>query len=194
MLIFSPNTALYPVLMFAGTSSFSPPFYFFLPVLLSNCFHLWILILIYLPLCIKFAGQAAGLTVSTANSGYTSPELAHQLRDSSASVMLVSLDLLSTAIGAAKECNFDLQRIYVLPGTPGLSSTAEGDLMGCKSYECLRGRKEFKPVVIPVKDLTKRVAFLPYSSGTTSRPKGVEISHAYVFSSSHPSFVTEVAH
>lgn len=98
-----------------------------------------------------FGGQAAGITMSTANASYTGPELAHQLHDSGAKVLLVSSDNLDIAMEAAKVCNFSPNHIYVLPGGDGIVRTK-----GLKTYELLRGDKAFKPVQIP--SLTKSVA------------------------------------
>ncbi|KAM0754180.1 acetyl-CoA synthetase-like protein [Meredithblackwellia eburnea MCA 4105] len=133
-LIFSPNSTLYPVLLFAAT--------------------------------------AAGVTVSTANSSYTPHELAHQVREASAVVLLVGSDLVPVAKEAAKELGLSEDKIYVLPGIDG-----KVNVQGLKSYEVLRGERT-PPVEIPQDFLKNNAAFLPFSSGTTSKPKGVQISHS----------------
>lgn len=145
------------------------------------------------------ASLAAGVTISTANAAYLPSELAHQLKESSATVVFVSSDLVSVAKEAVNEVGLSENAIFVLPGVDG--KVAAG---GLRSYEELRGNEDFKPVKINEKDLattpacechktassqlsTRRnsasnVSFfvykvLPFSSGTTSKPKGVVISH-----------------
>ncbi|GAA6006146.1 hypothetical protein JCM11491_002048 [Sporobolomyces phaffii] len=135
ILIFSPNSTLYPALIFGG--------------------------------------EAAGLVVSTANSSYTATELAHQLELSSAKVVLVGADLVEIAKEAAKHCRIDEKSIYVLPGVSG---RLPSDLGGLKSYEELKGSKDFKPVKYTESQAKSQVALLPFSSGTTGKAKGVELS------------------
>ena len=137
-----------------------------------------------------FAAAASGITISTANSSYTAHELAHQLSEASASLVLVGSDLVDVAREAAKEIGLGEDRIYVLPGVDGTVNTK-----GLKSYESLRGEViapmkitadklmtsaacESRTVVTPDLSLTTRVSVLPFSSGTTSKPKGVQISHS----------------
>lgn len=141
-----------------------------------------------------FAGQAAGLTVSTANSSYTAGELEHQLTTSSASVLLVGSDLVSVAKEAAKAAGVKESNIYVLPGVDGKVVTG-----GLKSWEALKGKPGFEPVKMSQKDLETAVACelstavaprpplmlavhldLPFSSGTTGKGKGVALSAANV--------------
>jgi hypothetical protein len=102
-----------------------------------------------------FGGQAAGLTVSTANSGYTPPELAHQIRNSESKIVIVSSDLLPVALKALKEKDVSVKedKVFVLPGADG-DIKVEG---GAKSWEELRGKKGFKP--IKVTDKTKLAKF-----------------------------------
>lgn len=115
ILIFAPNSTLYPKLLFAG--------------------------------------QAAGLTVSTANSSYTVSELQHQIETSSALVLLVGADLVDTAKEAAKLSGVKESNIFVLPGVDGKVVTG-----GLKSYEELKGKPGFQPVKISQKDLETAVA------------------------------------
>ncbi|KAK4706193.1 4-coumarate--CoA ligase, partial [Phenoliferia sp. Uapishka_3] len=134
ILIFSPNSSLYPI--------------------------------------ISLAAVASSITISTANSSYTPHELAHQLSEASAVLMLVGSDLIDVAVAAAKEVGMSEDRIYVLPGVDGTVAAK-----GLRSYLELRG-EVVKPVAIRETELKTRAAFLPFSSGTTSKPKGVEISHS----------------
>ncbi|KAI5481402.1 phenylacetyl-CoA ligase [Pseudohyphozyma bogoriensis] len=118
------------------------------------------------------ASQAAGLTISTANSAYTDTELLHQLKVSKATAVLAaSGDWVKTAASAMKQANLNTDKLFVIPGVDGKVNSE-----GFKSHEKLRGSKDFKPVKFSEKELVNAVAFLPFSSGTTSKPKGVAIS------------------
>lgn len=141
ILLFSPNSTLYPSLLFAG--------------------------------------QAAGLTVSTANSSYTSSELSHQIEVSGAEVLLVGSDLVAVAREAAKERGLKEDRIYVLPGVDGKVEVPKG-LRSYLELEDTKGGSSFKPVHFTEEQTRTRVAYLPFSSGTTGKGKGVAISAANI--------------
>ncbi|GAA6013671.1 hypothetical protein JCM10207_004812 [Rhodosporidiobolus poonsookiae] len=136
VLLFSPNSTLYPTLLLAG--------------------------------------QAAGLVVSTANAAYTADELQHQLEVSEASVVLASADLLETTATAAERVGLGLDRVFVLPDAKG----AVPDKLphGMRSFEELRGSKSFKPVIPTFQEAKTDIAYLPFSSGTTGKGKGVALS------------------
>ncbi|GAA6013673.1 hypothetical protein JCM10207_004813 [Rhodosporidiobolus poonsookiae] len=136
ILLFSPNSTLYPALLLAG--------------------------------------QAAGLVVSTANAAYTPDEMQHQLEVSEASVVLTSADLLETTATAAKRVGLGLDRVFVLPDAKG----AVPDKLphGMRSFEELRGSRSFKPVIPTFQEAKTDIAYLPFSSGTTGKGKGVALS------------------
>ncbi|GAA5915766.1 hypothetical protein JCM6882_003851 [Rhodosporidiobolus microsporus] len=136
VLVFSPNSTLYPVLLFGS--------------------------------------QAAGLIASTANAGYTPSELAHQLEVSGASVVLAAAELLETTQKAVKEVGLGMDRVFVLPD-------AKGELpaklpAGARSWKELDGRDGFEPVAFTEKQAKEDIAYLPFSSGTTGKGKGVALS------------------
>jgi acyl-CoA synthetase (AMP-forming)/AMP-acid ligase II len=93
----------------------------------------------------------AGLTTTTANPLYTPGELAHQLRDSGARIVVTIGPLMDRAREAAQEAGIET-------------------VLG---YRDLVGDGEQPEVAIAPDD----VVLLPYSSGTTGLPKGVELSH-----------------
>jgi acyl-CoA synthetase (AMP-forming)/AMP-acid ligase II len=117
VLIFSPNSALYPALIFGG--------------------------------------EAAGLTVSTANSAYNASELSHSLKLADAKVMLVGGDLLEVAKETAKQSGMDEKNIFVVPGVAGKLPSNMGK---ARSYEELLGSKDFKPVKYTEEQAKKQVA------------------------------------
>lgn len=121
--------------------------------------------LIQYPLAM-FAGVRAGVTVTTANPGYTATELGHQLRDSRASALFCDAQVLSTAQEAAKIVGIPLERIFVFGNEKvdghlsiGHAITMARPLVSSSKFatysqeECLHGQ----------------AAYLCYSSGTTGK-------------------------
>nr|WP_201471275.1 AMP-binding protein [Microbacterium hydrocarbonoxydans] len=106
----------------------------------------------------------AGATATTINSLYTPEEIANQLTDADASWLVTVSPLLPGARKAAESLGFDADHIIVLDG-------AEGH----PSLPALLGEGHAAPDVSF--DPATHLAVLPYSSGTTGRPKGVMLTH-----------------
>lgn len=105
--------------------------------------------------CVIFHAVAmAGGTITTLNPAYTGPEVAHQMRDAGADVLLVVAEFAQTARAGAGE------KPVVVIGAP--------------EYDALFGLP--LAAQVPV-DLDTHTVVLPYSSGTTGLPKGVMLSH-----------------
>jgi acyl-CoA synthetase (AMP-forming)/AMP-acid ligase II len=108
---------------------------------------------------VVFHGIAyAGATVTTVNPTYTAPEVAHQLADSGAVLLITIPTFLATARTAAPD-----MEIVVMGEAEGATPLAA--LMG----EALMAQE-------PV-DAEHDIVVLPYSSGTTGLPKGVRLTH-----------------
>ena len=107
----------------------------------------------------------AGAVVTTVNSGYREREIAHQLNDSGAEVLVVDAALLQTA-EAARDAAPALKRLITIEPTSKDSDSFWG---------LLENASESTPSVAvdPETDL----AVLPYSSGTTGLSKGVMLTH-----------------
>ena len=110
---------------------------------------------------VVFHGSAmAGATVTTINPTYTEREVAHQLEDADASILVTIPMFLETARGAAATVGID--QIYVF-----------GDSPDCPPVTDLFGAPLDEPVAVG----TDHVVVLPYSSGTTGLSKGVMLTH-----------------
>lgn len=102
---------------------------------------------------------AAGGTVTTINPTYTPSEVRHQLADAGATVLVTIGQFLDTAEEAAE--GTDVSRIVTIDEVDGQTSIR--DLFG-------------EPIDVAPAD-PDDVVVLPYSSGTTGRSKGVQLTH-----------------
>lgn len=105
----------------------------------------------------------ANAVVTSANSLYTPGELAHQLRDSGAELVVTVSPFLDRALAAMEEAGLGSDAVVVLDAADG--HTTLRDLLGSTAAT--------PPETVGPDDL----AVLPYSSGTTGLAKGVELTH-----------------
>ncbi|MDQ0380946.1 AMP-binding protein [Amycolatopsis thermophila] len=101
----------------------------------------------------------ANAIVTSANVLYTADELAHQLSDSRARLLVTTAGLLDVATAAAEKAG--IEEILTLDHAPG--HLRIDSLPGAAPPPLLAGPGD--------------VAVLPYSSGTTGRAKGVVLTH-----------------
>ncbi len=107
----------------------------------------------------------AGATATTINALYTPADIASQLSDSGATALFTTSTLLPQARAAAVEAAIADDRIFLLDSAAGFTSINE--LVA-----------EHAPAPDISFDPHTHLAVLPYSSGTTARPKGVMLTHA----------------
>ncbi|MCW4354979.1 AMP-binding protein [Hoyosella sp. YIM 151337] len=106
----------------------------------------------------------AGATATTINALYTAGDIEKQLSDSGAKFLFTVSPLLPQAKEGAAAAGLDDDKIVVLDGAEGHASLR--DLL-----------TELAPTPRVTIDPAEHLAVLPYSSGTTGRPKGVMLTH-----------------
>lgn len=120
---------------------------------------------------------AAGIRVSTVNSMYTPSELLYQLQDSGAYYVFVHPCLLGTAVEALKLTKADeseIKKRIILVGPSASFTGIEGHW---RVLDDFLGQGELKKEEAFNGEATHETILLCYSSGTTSRSKGVELTH-----------------
>ncbi|GAA5896810.1 hypothetical protein JCM5296_002563 [Sporobolomyces johnsonii] len=123
---------------------------------------------------IVLATQCAGCVFSGANAAYTTSELAHQVEDSEAKLLLVHPSILEVALSATKALGWSEKR------------QQERIILAVRKDEAAPADERFLTLDYLISDrslephrITKpreTVAYLGYSSGTSGRAKGVMTS------------------
>ncbi|KAF8586536.1 AMP binding protein [Ramaria rubella] len=124
-------------------------------------------------------GIAAGLRITTINSAYTPRELEHQLHDSGAYYVFAHPSLLETVRESMKQMKVSdaevKKRIFLMgPMVAGLE--------GWQRADDLLGKGQLEKEEPSEGQAAHETVLLCYSSGTTSKPKGVELSHYNIIS------------
>jgi acyl-CoA synthetase (AMP-forming)/AMP-acid ligase II len=110
------------------------------------------------------ATSMTGGTVTPINPSYGVDEVAFQLRDSGASIVLAAPSVAEVAVKAARECGVD--DLFVIDAEDQQHSWAA-------LFATASSSGDPEPAIDPAED----VVVLPYSSGTTGMPKGVMLTH-----------------
>ncbi|GJJ12620.1 hypothetical protein Clacol_006863 [Clathrus columnatus] len=122
-------------------------------------------------------GVAAGLRITTINSSYMPSELLHQLQDSGAYYIFTHPTLLDNAIATLKLMNVDeteIKKRIILAGPSSLYAGIKGDW---RRLDDLLGKGQLVKEEPFDGGAADETVLLCYSSGTTSKSKGVELTH-----------------
>ncbi|KAJ7832066.1 AMP binding protein [Mycena olivaceomarginata] len=139
---------------------------------------------------VLFGSVAAGLRCTTANSAYTSQELAHQYADSKAKLVVTTDEGIQTVremfarLGVGKK-EGDQQIIIIgadLQWAGGPSAKSSAEAAGLLTLEALLKGGKLSEEEKFDGALSNETAFICYSSGTTGKPKGVETTHLNIVS------------
>eukprot|EP00842_Homolaphlyctis_polyrhiza_P006392 jgi/Hompol1/6754/HPOL_002337-RA len=117
---------------------------------------------------IVFGTLLAGGTITTANSTYTVDELAYQLKDANASVLVVGHENIVIGKAAAEIAGIPSNRIFVINPE---------DIDGVQNVYDIYAAESLPKVELTEQELAEMPAYLTYSSGTTGRSKGVITTH-----------------
>lgn len=117
----------------------------------------------------SFVAVAASASTAPLNPAYRADELDFYLTDIGAKAILVSADESGPAVTVAERLGIAVLRLVVPAGAPAGSFVIEGPAVGPQAAPDMAGDGD--------------IALLLHTSGTTSRPKLVPLSHANIAAS-----------
>ncbi|KAI8057082.1 hypothetical protein BDF22DRAFT_616524 [Syncephalis plumigaleata] len=127
---------------------------------------------------------AAGLVVTPANPAYIVDELVHQAKDSNTKYIIADYAHLATVKEVTERVHIPNEHIIVTNAWRDDGSNEPMDVVeGCATMRGLsRDAEELEPIQLTPGELATSTAVLGYSSGTTGKPKGVELTHYNIVS------------
>ena len=123
---------------------------------------------------------AAGLRATLANSAYTPAELAHQYHDSSAKLVVVHPSLVKVVLDMFKLLKVSPKKAKSRIVIAGFAEEDKGP-SGFIQVEQLFGKGRLQRPENFDGELSNETTLLCYSSGTTGKPKGVEVSYPILY-------------
>lgn len=127
---------------------------------------------------VVFGSIAAGFKTTLANSSYTPAELGYQWKDSRAKVVFahpVSVPAVLTMLEASGLSKEEARKRIIVMGVGDEDATAKGFI----HMDDLVGKGRLSAAERFDGPLSNETMYLCYSSGTTGKPKGVEVRFLY---------------
>ncbi|CAG9992625.1 unnamed protein product [Clonostachys byssicola] len=145
--------------------------------------------------CVMLAIWMAGAVFTGANPGYLARELAFQLRDSDATMMLVAPEQWGVALEAANIVGMPMENIYQLDNTvpDSKEDNHSHDPQHWLSLLASEEKGQLYEWQEPA-DPKSAICALNYSSGTTGLPKGVEVTHFNLVANGHSTVALHKLH
>lgn len=124
-----------------------------------------------------YAGFVSGVILTPLNPAYNAEEMVHPLKDSGCKYIFAhpaALDAARKALQLAEISSSigNQPRIWLLDDGDSMASGKGGNE---RDIRTLLGEEELEPIL--VKDARNKTALICYSSGTSGKPKGVELTH-----------------
>ncbi|KAG1151952.1 hypothetical protein G6F37_000718 [Rhizopus arrhizus] len=117
-----------------------------------------------------FGTVAANGAVTTANPNYNVKELAHQLEQSKAKVLICHECNIDTALAASKQTHIHKENIFVFGDKP---------IKGIQPFQtALIRQRKANLIDLTYEEAKQKVAYICFSSGTTGTSKGVMTTHS----------------